>query len=54
MKIMVGFRATRAFKKFLQDMAKRENRTLSNFIVNALLTYIKEHHDVTWLEKDKK
>jgi len=52
---MIGFRATRKFKTFLQDMAKRENRTLSNFIVNALLTYIKERHDVTWdLEKEKK
>ncbi len=55
MKIMIGFRATRAFKKFLQDMAKKENRTLSNFIVNALLVYIKNNHGASWdLEKDKK
>jgi hypothetical protein len=52
---MVGFRATQAFKKFLQGMAKKENRSLSNFIINALLVYIKNHHGITWdLEKDKK
>lgn len=45
---MVGFRATRQFKEFLQKMAKQENRSLSNFIVNALLVYIKEHHGKEW------
>ena len=45
---MIGFKATREFKEFLQGMAKDENRTLSNFIVNALLTYIKEHKGVEW------
>jgi len=54
MKIMIGFRATRELKKFLQEIAKRENRSLSNFIVNALLTYIKEHHDVEYSEGDQK
>ena len=51
---MIGFKVTRAFKKFLQDIAKKENRNLSNFIINALLVYIKNHHGVSWdLEKDK-
>jgi len=45
---MIGFKATREFKDFLKKMAKQENRTLSNFIVNALLTYIKEHRGVEW------
>jgi len=49
---MVGFKATREFKKFLQNMAKRENRSLSNFIVNALLTYIKERHGTEYSEED--
>jgi uncharacterized protein (DUF1778 family) len=48
MKIMIGFKATREFKEFLQEMAKEENRNLSNFIINALLTYIKEHGGVDW------
>ena len=45
---MIGFKATRELKEFLQKMAKEENRTLSNFIVNALLAYIKEHRGVEW------
>lgn len=48
---MIGFRATKKFKKFLEKMAKEENRTLSNFIVNAILTYIKEHKGIEWKEK---
>ena len=53
MKIMIGFKATKEFKEFLQKMAKQENRTLSNFIVNALLTYIKEHRGTDWEEPEK-
>ena len=47
-KIMVGFKVTAEFKAFLQKMAKKENRSLSNFVINALLTYIKEHHGIDW------
>ena len=47
---MVGFKTTREFKEFLKKMAKKENRTLSNFIVNALLLHIKDHHGVEWQE----
>ena len=50
---MIGFKATREFKKFLQDMAQKENRSLSNFIVNALLTYIKERHGIEYSEQDR-
>jgi uncharacterized protein (DUF1778 family) len=53
MKIMVGFKVSAKFKAFLQDMAKQENRSLSNFIINALLTYIKEHHGIEWQEPDE-
>ena len=48
MKIMIGIRATKEFKNFLKKMADQENRTLSNFITNALLTYIKEHQGIDW------
>ena len=51
MKIMIGFKATKEFKAFLQKMAKKENRTLSNFIINALLTYIKEHRGIEYEEE---
>ena len=45
---MIGFKATKDFKEFLQKRAEEENRTLSNFIVNALLTYIKEHRGIDY------
>lgn len=51
---MIGFKATKEFKAFLQKMAKQENRTLSNFIINALLTYTKEHRGIEYEEKPKK
>jgi len=51
---MIGFKATKDFKEFLKKMADQENRTLSNFIFNALVTYIKEHQGVDWkVEKEK-
>ncbi|GKT10021.1 hypothetical protein [Desulforhabdus sp. TSK] len=53
MKIMIGFKASKEFKEFLQGMAKSENRTLSNFIVNALLTYIREHKGVEYRPDDE-
>ena len=48
---MIGFKASKEFKEFLQEIARKERRTLSNFIVNALLTYIKEHRDIEFEEK---
>jgi uncharacterized protein (DUF1778 family) len=53
MKIMIGLRVTEEFKAFLQKQADGENRTLSNFIENAVLTYIKEHKGGDW-KKSKK
>ena len=55
MKIMIGLRVEPEFKEFLQKLADEENRTLSNFINHALLTYIQEHKGVDWRkESDKK
>ena len=45
---MIGFKATKEFKEFLKKIAAQENRTLSNFIMNALLTYLKEHKGINW------
>ncbi len=50
---MIGFKATKEFKEFLQEMAGEENRTLSNFIINALLTYIKEHRGIDYKNPPK-
>ena len=51
---MIGFKATKEFKEFLKERAKEENRTLSNFITNALLIYIKEHLGINYKEKKEK
>ena len=54
MKIMIGFKATKEFRDFLHKVAESENRTLSNFIVNAILTYIKEHKKIDYKETPPK
>ena len=46
MKIMIGFRVTKEFKAFLQKLADRENRSLSSFLYNAVLYYIKKEHKI--------
>jgi len=51
---MIGFKATKHFKEFLQKQAKEENRSLSNFIINALLAYLKEHRGVEYREPREK
>lgn len=51
---MIGFKASDEFKKFLEKQADTENRSLSNFIVNALIVYTKEHHNVDWKEEPEK
>ena len=52
MSIMIGFKASEQFRRFLQSMAKKENRSVSNFIVNAILVYLREHHNVEWDQED--
>ena len=54
MRPMIGFRVDQDLKEFFEKLAKKENRSLSNFIINAILTYIKEHHGIDWHKvKDK-
>ncbi len=50
---MMGIRIDPELKKFFQKFADEENRNLSNFIINAVLTYIKEQKGVAW-QKSKK
>jgi len=49
MKPMIGIRIDPELRKLLDKLAAQENRTLSSFVVNAVLTYIKEHHGITFL-----
>ena len=53
MKKMMGLRIDPELKKFLQKIADDENRTLSNFIINAVLTYIKVHKGIDWKKANK-
>ena len=48
MRPMIGFRVDQELRDFLEKLAGKENRTLSSFIINAILTYIKDHHKVDW------
>jgi predicted transcriptional regulator len=43
---MIGLRVSPEFKALLQKLADEENRTVSNFVENAILTYIKEHKGI--------
>jgi len=54
MKIMIGFRVIPKFKAFLQKQADEENRSLSSFLNNAVLTYVKDHKGIKdWREEKK-
>ena len=48
MKIMIGFRVAPEFKKFLEKLADEENRNLSNFMENAILTYVKDNKGIDY------
>jgi uncharacterized protein (DUF1778 family) len=53
-KVTIGLKVTDKFKERLLELANRENRNLSNWILNAILTYAEEHMgiDPTELKKD--
>ena len=51
---MIGVRLEPELKHLLQKVAKEERRSLSNFIVHAALTYLKEHKGIDWHEKANK
>jgi hypothetical protein len=54
MKIMIGFRVSEQFKKFLEKLADEENRTLSSFLYNAVLYYIKKEKGIDWKKQESK
>lgn len=54
MKIMIGLRVTREFKDLLQQLAADENRTLSNFLMNAVLTYLRQEKGIEWRKETEK
>jgi len=48
MRPMIGFRVEEELKGLFEKVAEKENRSLSNFIINAILVYLKEHHKIDW------
>ena len=50
-KTVLGFRVSEELKKILLEKAAAENRSLSNFVTNALLTYLKHHLNIHHEEK---
>lgn len=49
---MIGFRVTKEFKKFLQEIADSENRTLSSFLQNAILSYLKKEKGIDYKKEE--
>jgi len=45
---MIGFRVDQELKDLFEKLAEKENRSLSSFIINAAVTYIKQHHKIDW------
>jgi uncharacterized protein (DUF1778 family) len=52
-KLMVGIKVSEKFKALLEEQAKAENRTLSNFIKNALIQYLSQK-GIRYVEADDK
>lgn len=44
MKLLVNIRIDKEIKRFIEEYASKERRSISNFITNAILTYVKDHH----------
>ena len=53
MKILVNMRLDKEIKAFIEEYASKERRSISNFITNGILTYIKDHHGVDAPEAKK-
>ena len=45
---MMGIRIDPKMKEFFQQMAEQEDRNLSNFIIHAVITYIRENKGIDW------
>jgi uncharacterized protein (DUF1778 family) len=52
MKVLVGIKVDPKFKKIIQEAARDENRSLSNFIKHCIITYLKEKKGVEYKETD--
>ena len=48
MLVTVCFKSEKKFKELMKELADKERRTVSSFIINAIATYIKDHHKIDW------
>jgi hypothetical protein len=53
-KIPIGIKVDPKFKEILQEAARDENRSLSNFIIHCLLTYLKDQKGIDFKEENYK
>jgi len=51
---MIGLRIEQELRDLIEELAEKENRTLSGFVINAVLTYIKQTHKIDWHKLKKK
>ena len=49
---MIGIKVSPEFKRIIQDVAKDENRSLSNFVKHCIITYLKEKKGIEHKEED--
>ena len=54
MLVNIGFKVDTKFKALLEKVADLESRNLTSLITHALVTYLKEHHNIDWHELKKK
>jgi uncharacterized protein (DUF1778 family) len=45
-KVTIGLKVSENFKQKLIKLAQMENRNLSSWMLNALITYAKEHQSI--------
>ena len=51
-KDLIGLRVSNKLKELIQDSARDENRSISNFIKHCILTYLKEKKGIDHKEED--
>ena len=52
-KIMLNIRLEQSIKNFFKEYADKERRSLTNFIINAVLEYIRKTHKAELPAKKK-
>jgi hypothetical protein len=52
-KMSLSFKVDPRLKKALEDLAKKENRSLSNYVTTLLMKHL-EDHGIDWREKKEK